>query len=97
MADKTNEFSFESLQDCGSVASFLDAIKEGLAGGSLVLAADEKELTLGPQGLLRFKIRAKRGSYRSQIVLKISWREELPTGSGEASALTIKKGPSRGG
>ncbi|GAB7081819.1 amphi-Trp domain-containing protein [Megalodesulfovibrio paquesii] len=71
--DKT--FKHESLQDPASVLAYLDALREGLAKGALVLTTKEKELVLQLKGLIRFDIEAKRKDSQRKLTLKLTWKD----------------------
>ncbi|THB69890.1 MAG: amphi-Trp domain-containing protein [Desulfovibrio sp.] len=69
-------FKHESVQDSSSILKFLDAVRDGFASGTLVLAAGDKELDFTPQGLVKFAVEAKRKDDRCKFSLKFSWKEE---------------------
>lgn len=85
---KRKDFSYESLQDARSIVAYMQALADGLSEGSLVLASNGDELVLEPQGLLRFRVEAKRSSSRERLVLKVSWRSDQAPDEG-AGALEI--------
>jgi amphi-Trp domain-containing protein len=85
-----NTFKHESLQDGKSIEAYLRAIAEGLAAGRLSLASDDREVELEPHDLLRFRVDARRGSYRSGLVIRVSWREDLPTDDLHHGALRVR-------
>jgi amphi-Trp domain-containing protein len=68
-------FKHETVQDLESILAYLDAIKEGLGAGKLVLAVKGKELVLEPKGLLGFEVEAKVKGDRRKLSLQISWKE----------------------
>jgi amphi-Trp domain-containing protein len=72
------QFKHESIQDRESIVEYLTAITEGLAGGSLSLSSDSGEIVLQPSGLLRLRVQARRGTYRTGLVIKVSWRDDQP-------------------
>jgi amphi-Trp domain-containing protein len=90
-------FSHESLEERDTVAQYLRAISDGLASGRLSLSSGEGELILEPEGLVRFRVSAKRSAYRSRINIKISWRANRPQDGQEAAALVVKSASSRSG
>ncbi len=83
-------FKHESLQDGKSIEAYLRAIAEGLAAGRLRLASNDREVELEPHDLLRFRVDARRGSYRSGLVIRVSWREDLPTDDLHHGALRVR-------
>jgi amphi-Trp domain-containing protein len=82
MANRTGHrdptFVHDSIQDRESIVEYLTALTEGIASGSLGLSSDGGEINLTPRGLLRLRVEARRGVYRTGLVLKISWRKEEP-------------------
>jgi amphi-Trp domain-containing protein len=88
---RTEEFEYESLQDVDAIVGYLNALKEGLEEGRVVLGSNGKELVLSPAGLLRLGVEAKRRKNRSQLVLKVSWREDQPQPT-EENPLRITAG-----
>lgn len=91
-AKNKKTFKHESLQDGKSIEAYLRAIAEGLAAGRLCLAADDCEVELEPHDLLRFRVDARRGSYRSGLVIRVSWREDSPTDDLQHGALRVRPG-----
>lgn len=71
-----DEFKHESLQDPSSIASYLDAIKAGIAAGALDLSDARSQIVLHPTGLLRLELRAKRKGNRSKLQLELSWADD---------------------
>lgn len=87
MANTTDEFKYESLLDTRSVVQHLRAVADGLDDGGLTLTTDGRELVVSPQGLLRFRLEAKRGKHRTRMVMRMSWRHES---SGAARDVQLK-------
>lgn len=81
MSEQRGSFRHESLQDRDATVEYLKAVIAGIEQGGLTLAADGDELKLRPQGLIEFRIAAKRGKHRGRLSMKLTWREEasLPT------------------
>ncbi len=94
MANRTGhgkaQFKHDSIQDRESIVEYLTALTEGIAAGSLDLRSDSGEINLTPKGLLRFRVEARRGVYRTGLILKISWRKEVP--DDEEGSLHITPG-----
>lgn len=90
MAKVTDKFSYESLQDGASIVSYLQALADGFAKGSLKLSNADEELAMDPWGLLRFRLEARRGRHRSRLVLRVSWRENRPGDEPEQQPLGIQ-------
>ena len=88
MGNTPDKFTHRSLQDTESIAAYLEAVLEGIRQGRLNLESGGREMVLEPSGLLRFRVDARRGSYRSRITVKISWRDESPEAT--APPLAIK-------
>ncbi len=86
----SEEFKHESLQDCASIARYLQALQEGLAKGHLELVSDEQTVILDPNGLVELEIRAKRKGNRRKFSLKLSWRDDDTKSDNGGDALEIK-------
>ena len=72
------KFSFDSLQDGKSIATFLDGLAWGFASGTLLFKNDGQAYTLNTHGeeeLLEVSIKAKKKGGRSKVSLTVSWRE----------------------
>ena len=76
MSRSIDRFKHESLQDAESIVTYLQALAEGFAKGSVCLASNGNELWLEPQGLLRMRVEAKRDGDQTKVVMKVSWRNE---------------------
>lgn len=70
------KFEFDSLQDSESIKSFLQSLVDGFENGKIVLSSETEEITLHPNALLRFNVKAKRkDNSKNQLSIKISWKE----------------------
>ncbi|MBC2714141.1 MAG: amphi-Trp domain-containing protein [Desulfobacteraceae bacterium] len=70
------KFEFDSLQDATSIKAFLESLVEGFGNGKIVLSSETEEITLHPNALLRFHVKAKRkDNTKNQLDIKISWKE----------------------
>jgi amphi-Trp domain-containing protein len=79
-------FSYESLQDVGTIVKYLQSLIDGFEKGSITLKSDEGALTLHPKEMINFGVRAKKKNEKTKLTLKISWKE-----SGNAdNSLSIK-------
>ncbi len=74
MSSQTNDFKYESMQDCESIGNYLSSLCEGFSSKKIVLQSDSEEFTVAPHGLLKFEIKAKKKSDRVKLKLEISWR-----------------------
>ncbi len=72
---RPGEFEYESLQDCRSVASYLEAIGSGFAEGKLAFGSDEQQMVLEPRGLVKLSIKASVKGDRIKLSVKLSWSE----------------------
>jgi amphi-Trp domain-containing protein len=72
---KTGEFDFEFVGDGESIVKYLKALTEGFAKKQLVLGNEKKQLLFEPQGLVEFKVKAKRRNRDNKISIKFSWKE----------------------
>jgi amphi-Trp domain-containing protein len=68
-------FKHETVQDLESIVAYLDAVKEGLVAGKLVLASRGKELVLEPKGLVTFSVEARYKGDRRKLALHFAWKE----------------------
>jgi amphi-Trp domain-containing protein len=84
------EFRHESLEDSESIAKYLEALRDALRAGKLELSDQGGELTLRPQGLLGFEIRARKKGDRVKIRIKMGWREDSPEEPLEDFHIKIK-------
>ena len=69
-------FEYTATSDSARVAEYLSKIAEGLAAGSVSLAAHSESINLTPAGVVRLTIEADGNPERSRgsITLEISWR-----------------------
>jgi amphi-Trp domain-containing protein len=77
MSKNDDHFSYESLQDRESIIKYLNALNEGFANGQLLFGSKQKQLTLNPQGLVKFDIEGKRKEGEVRLKLKFTWKEEI--------------------
>lgn len=78
----TRKFEHESLQDAVSLADYLDALKDGFAKGRLTFSDKEGDITIEPQGLIHFNVRAEQQGDRVRLAIDFSWKDrssQLPT------------------
>ncbi|MDR1397789.1 MAG: amphi-Trp domain-containing protein [Desulfarculales bacterium] len=73
------KFEYESLQDAGSIGTFLTAITEGMNNGRVLLSTADEHIEFIPRGLLRFLVKARKKGAENKITLKIAWnsKEEI--------------------
>jgi len=91
MAQSSNEFKHESLQDNQSIVKYLEAIKDGFENGKLTLAnGDSREMVLEPAGLLNLELKARSKDGRYKLSFKISWKEKEETPEVDTKPLTIE-------
>lgn len=93
MARKGSNFKYESFQDGETLVEYLEALADGFSRGSLQLASDGESVLLEPQGLLRFRVKAQRGTYRSRLIIKVSWREGLLAPDSDPAPLRVSSPP----
>jgi len=79
-------FAYESLQDAGTIAKYLQSMIDGFEKGNIALKSDQEELLLHPKGMVTFTVRAKKKDEKTKLTLKISWKD---TGNPDNS-LSIK-------
>jgi amphi-Trp domain-containing protein len=90
MSSGADRFKHESLQDTETIVQYLNALKEGLQGGTLALTSDDHRLLLKPQGLINLDVEAKRKGDEVKLVIKLRWNEESRSAGGRSSALKIQ-------
>jgi len=72
---QNRNFKHETVQDLHSILAYLDAVRDGLAQGRLVLESKGKELVLEPKGLVAFDIEAKSKGDRRKLSLHFAWKD----------------------
>jgi len=83
-------FKHESLQDKDTIADLLDALKNSIAKGKIVLEEDGGQLTLEPQGLLHLKISANQEDGQNRLNLRVSWQTENKASNGKNIKISHK-------
>ena len=76
MADEEREFSHESFQDRDSIVKYLEALRESLQQGRLLLTCNGERFALELPSLVKFDVQAKQKRNRAQLVLKMSWKHQ---------------------
>ena len=89
MASEDREFAHESLQDRETIVKYLGAIAEGLDKGRLLLATNGEQFALETPALLRFDVQAKQKRERSQLTLRLSWKNRKKGARLRVEPLTI--------
>jgi amphi-Trp domain-containing protein len=69
------KFEFESVQDCQTIQKYLQALQAGFESGRIVLNADGSEMSLNPEGYMRFVVTAKRKGLENKLSIKVSWKD----------------------
>ena len=69
------QFNFESLQDAGTIAKYLQSLIDGFQKGSVTLKSDDEELIFHPKGMITFAVRAKKKAEKTKLTLKMSWKD----------------------
>lgn len=72
----SQRFRHESLQDCDSIQSLLDAITQGIAKGKITLKDDDDTIIMEPDGLIRMKLTAVQEDGRNRLDLRLTWQSE---------------------
>lgn len=76
MPDSVKSFKHHSLEDRESLVQYLQSLTQAIKNGQLALSSGEKTLQLQPDGLIQFRLEAKRGSHRHRLHLRMSWRSD---------------------
>jgi amphi-Trp domain-containing protein len=84
----TNEFKFDSMQDCQSIGAYLQSLCEGFSQRQLVLRSEQNEFIVKPHGLLKFEIKAKKKSDRVRVKIEISWKDGDEIDSSDSLVIT---------
>ena len=90
MAPKDREFQHESAQDRKSIVSYLQALSEGFANGSLTLSDQTGEIVLRPHGLVRLEITAHQKRDRTRMTVRFDWKEEEDSKTSSGGPLMIR-------
>jgi len=93
MPDDRKEFEHESIQDRESLVRYLHALSDGIQQGYFMLSSNGSEFTLNPPSLVKFDVQAKHNSRRSQIVLRLSWKNPKRTKQLRVEPLEIPPEP----
>lgn len=88
MAKEQKSFRHESLQDRRSIISYLQAILDGFENGKLTFQQEQDEVTLEPEGLMNFELRANRKRNTSDLALRFTWSGK-PDDEGRGDPLQI--------
>jgi len=92
MTSHRGSFDHICLEDRETVSGYLDAIRAGLARGSLRLAAGEKELQLMPPALLQVRLAVEAEGGRTRLLLEITWQESPGREGRPPERLAIRPG-----
>jgi amphi-Trp domain-containing protein len=68
-------FKYDGLQDPGTIAGYLEAIREGFANGVISLAQGEQTLLLAPKGLVAVTVEGKAKGEDRKLKLTFRWKE----------------------
>lgn len=79
------KFIYESVQDPQTIKEYLESLEEGFDNRRIVLESEGRQLLLTPQDLLKFTIKAKKKGGVSKLTLKMEWKDQKKTGSGQDS------------
>ena len=88
MAKNSREFQHESLQDRRSVVKYLEALAEGIRNGTINLSNQGGDISLTPEGLMNFEIRASHRRDRATFSIRCTWKQDVPENNG-TGPLTI--------
>ncbi len=86
------EFKFESVQDCQSICSYLQALCEGFSKKHLELRSDRDAFAVTPAGMLKFTLKAKKKRDRVKLKIELSWKNGLEE-TGAVEDLVIGPDP----
>lgn len=89
MANKTNYFEHESLQDQDAIINYLEALTDGIKKGEILFSDEDETMLLHPQAFGRLRIRASQTKKVQELRLRISWNNKEQEDS-EPATLKIK-------
>ncbi|MBU1247349.1 MAG: amphi-Trp domain-containing protein [Proteobacteria bacterium] len=84
------KFYFDSLQDAESITHFLQALTDGIAKGEITLSTNGDSISLCPQGLLGFMVKAKKKRGANRMTMRISWKDSTDYDGGERPSITVE-------
>ncbi len=82
-------FGHESLQDRKSIEAYLKAMTDGVSKGVLSLSDNANEITLNPDGLIRFNVEVHSERNRRRLLITLDWKEEDESASDDSGILVI--------
>ncbi len=88
MSDQGKNFRHESIQEAHALADHLSEIADALRAGTLHLRDEGGELSLQPQGLVRFALAGQQQADQASITITLAWRPQQEL---SASSLTISR------
>lgn len=83
------DFHHESLEDGKTVSTYLRAVCDGFAEGTLRLSDRDGAIVLQPDGLVTFEVSASQRRGRATFTLSFSWREKTAKDDGKGGPLKI--------
>jgi len=84
-----NEFKHESYEDRETILDYLKSITQGIERGTISLGNQKNRIDLEPDGLLKFKLEAKRKDDRSKFSLQVSWKHDPKENKAKSKDLLI--------
>ncbi|MFP4472672.1 MAG: amphi-Trp domain-containing protein [Candidatus Omnitrophota bacterium] len=71
---QSGEFELDFLADRDTIVKYLSALSEGFSNAELVLGNKRTQVLFEPDGLIDFRLKARRRSRENKISIKISWK-----------------------
>ena len=84
------KFYFDSLQDAESITRFLQASTDGMVKGEITLSTNGDAISLFPNGLLGFMVKAKKKRGTNRVSVRISWKDAADYAEGDRPSITVE-------
>lgn len=89
MSEPLDRFEYRSTEDPETIASYLDALRDGFKEHRLRLRSGTSEMEVRPEELLQLAVAAVRSPEGVRLSITVSWRERNHDEQGPADKLTI--------
>jgi len=73
---RSGEFELDFLGEPEMIVKYLAALSEGFANAELVLGNKRTQILFEPEGLIDFRVKAKRRGNDNKISIKFSWKSK---------------------
>ncbi len=83
------KFNYESLQDAGTIRTYLESLVDSIEKGTITLKSNGDEISMRLDDLMKFTVRAKKKDGMNKLNIKISWVESKDKKCDSATPMTI--------